>query len=342
VTIRDVFRAQAQNCVALGSPFMGRLMKLLADRLEPGTDVTDRIFGWTGNPAASADNVPLRLGGALHALKLEGLALRDVYPPHDVDDDTLWNGVAGAMVAHGPRILAWLDNPPQTNEVRRAAVILPALALLQQRHALPVELLELGTSGGLNLRADRFRLNLPGASLGPADASVVLEPDWTGAPPPEKLPHVIHRAGVDLSPIDPATAAGRLKLLAYLWADQPDRIARTKAAIAEAKRTPASIAKGDAGDWLEQKSSTPAPDRLRVVFHTIAWQYFPDATRARVTAALESAGGTGPLAHLSMEYDGGDGAAVTLTTWPGGKSETLARADFHGRWIKWSSGGIGI
>lgn len=342
MTIRDVFRAQAQNCAALGSPFMGRLMKLLADRLEPGTAVTNRIFGWTGNPATNADNVPLRLGGALHALKLDGLALRDVYPPHDVDDDTLWNGVADAMAAHGPRVLAWLDTPPQTNEVRRAAVILPALALLQQRFAMSVELLELGTSGGLNLRADRFRLNLPGAALGPADASVVLEPDWTGASPPEKLPHVIHRSGVDLSPIDPATPAGQLKLLAYLWADQPDRIARTKAAIAETARTPATIAAGDAGNWLEQKLKTPAPDRLRVVFHTVAWQYFPDATRARVAAAMESAGMAGPLAHLSMEYDGGDGAAVALTTWPGGKSETLARADFHGRWIKWLSGEIGV
>ena len=334
MSVRDAFRGQAASCDALGSPFMARLMELCADRLRPGTPVADRIFGWTGDPSSNADNVPLRLAGALHALKLQGIALVDVYPPNDVDEVSLWDAIQGAMTDHASAILSWLDNAPQTNEVRRAAAILPALALLKSRFERPVELLELGTSGGLNLRADRFRLNLPGGYIGSRNASVILTPEWHGPMPPSVLPDIARRAGVDLAPLDPSLPDDELRLLAYLWADQPDRIARTRAAISVARTLPAKISAGDAGAWLEQQLSAPNPDHLRVVLHTIAWQYFPPETKARAEAAMNAA--DGPLARIAMEYDGGKGAGVSLTTWPGGQSQEIARADFHGRWVRWT------
>ena len=206
--VRDAFAVQARACTSLGSPFMGQLMALIADRLNPGTPVADRVLNWTGDPSPHGDSVPLRLAGALHALRIDGLALEEVYPPAQVDDDALWSAVSQAMETHSDRVLAWLDHAPQTNEVRRASAILPALAVIQQRYDMPVELLELGTSGGLNLRADRFRLDIPGASLGPSDARVVLAPDWHGPTPPSVLPKIRSRAGVDLSPID-ATSVSR-------------------------------------------------------------------------------------------------------------------------------------
>ncbi|NNL74352.1 MAG: DUF2332 family protein [Silicimonas sp.] len=333
MSIREIFNDQARHCDGLGSPFMARLMALVAERLQPGDPVANRIFDWPGNAATNADNVPLRLAGALHALKLRKKALTAVYPPHDPDDDTLWAAVHHAMTDHAASILAWLESPPQTNEVRRAAAILPALALLRQTTDLPVDLLELGTSGGLNLRADRFHLNLKGHHVGDMASPVTLTPDWQGPMPPRTLPRILRRAGVDLAPVDPLSPEGELRLLAYLWADQPDRIARTKAAIAVARETPAAISAGDAGEWLDCQLRQPRPDRLRVVFHTVAWQYFPAETRQRALAAMENA--VGPLARIAMENDGGKGAAVTLTTWPGGAHRHLGRADFHGRWIEW-------
>ena len=80
MTIRDIFRDQADHCAALDSPFMARLMTLAAERLTPGNPVADRMFNWPGNAAVNADNVPLRFAGALHALKLTGNALGEVYP----------------------------------------------------------------------------------------------------------------------------------------------------------------------------------------------------------------------------------------------------------------------
>lgn len=334
MSVRDAFRGQAANCAALGSPFMARFMELAADRLEPGSPVTDRILGWSGDASANADNVPLRLAGALHALRLEGVALVEVYPPCDVDDDTLWSAAENAMARHADQILSWLDSPPQTNEVRRAAIILPALAHLQREFGQPIELLELGASAGLNLRCDRFLLKLPGCSLGDATSRVVLEPEWTGPMPPVVLPRIVRRAGVDLSPLDPTRPQDRLRLLAYIWADQPDRLERTRAAIDLAQTVPAEIATGDAGQWLAREVSRPSEGHLRVVLHTVAWQYFPAATRLAAEKAMNSAGGA--LARIGMEYDGGKGAGVTVTTWPGGKPRHVARADFHGRWVTWT------
>lgn len=333
MNVREAFVFQGEACRALGSPFMGRLMPMAAERLTPRTEVGDRVLRWQGDPSPYGDSVPLRLAGALHALKLDGLALSDVYPPNRVGDDRLWAAVEAALEEHAARLLAWLDRPPQTNEVRRAAALLPALAHLNARYGQPVGLLELGTSAGLNLRADQFCLVLPERMIGRDGSGVTVQPGWTGVVPAGDLPEVVDRRGVDLLPVDPESADGRLRLLAYLWPDQPERIARTEAAIEIARETPAQVDAGDAGTWLEAMLGRPAEGHLRVVCHTIAWQYFPQDTKDRALAAMK--GTTEPLACIGMEADGGEGAALTLTHYPSGEVEELARADFHGRWVNW-------
>ncbi len=333
MSVREAFAAQGQACDNLGSPFMGRLMPLIGERLSSGSPVADRVLSWPGDTTSNGQNVPLRLAGALHALRIGGLALTEVYPPCDVDDGALWQAVEAALTNHEDRIMRWLDSPPQTNEVRRSAAIASALSVLSGRYELPVELLELGCSAGLNLRFDHFRIAAGETVFGPEDAAVRISPDWTGpSPAPKQLP-IIARRGVDLSPIDPAMEAGRLRLLAYLWPDQPDRMAMTDAAIGVAREIPAAISAGDAAEWIERALAEPAPDRLRVVYHTVAWQYFPQATKDRAEAAMRAT--RSPLARFSMEADGGRGAALTLTQYPNGEREVLGRADFHGRWIDW-------
>ncbi len=334
MSVRAAFARQGPTCDALGSPFMGRLMPLIGERLERGNAVADRILDWPGDTTAAGDSVPLRLAGALHALKLDGLALEEVYPPNDVDDDMLWHAANAALVAHETRLMTWLDSPPQTNEVRRAAVLLPALARVAEMFDQPVELLELGTSAGLNLRCDQFSLDLPGGGLGKPRSSVKLQPEWTGPCPAGPLPSIAARRGVDLNPLDPLQAEDRLRLLAYVWPDQPERISRTCAAIDIAGQIPADISSGDAGQWLEQRLTQPADGVVRVVFHTVAWQYFPDATKARAIRAMQQT--TSPLVQIGMEADDGQGAGITLTTWPSGETRSLGRASFHGLWVNWT------
>lgn len=306
----------------------------LADGLRPGDPVSDRVLGWQGDPSSRADSVPLRLAGGLHALVLTGQdsALAAAYASGG--DPT--QAALAAIRAQGVFLLDWLHLPPQTNEVRRSAPLIAAARCLTARFGLPLVLSELGASAGLNLLWDHYALAAQGQSLGPADPALTLTPDWTGLLPPRTAPRIIDRRGVDLNPLDPIR--DRLRLLAYLWADQPDRIARTRAALDLAAKVRPRVDRADAADWLDTRLATPAEGALHLVFHTVAWQYFPPATQTRALAAMERAGQKIPLARLAMEADGQTpGAALTLTLWPEGRTIPLGRADFHGRWVDWQA-----
>jgi hypothetical protein len=338
--LRAALRQQARSCEELGSPFTARLLRLLADGLAPDTPVVPRLFGWPGaSLGPGGDSVPLRLAGALHALVLSGTApaLARAYPPHEVPDAQLRDVLLGALRDHAEAVDRMLDSPPQTNEVARSAALIAAAHWLYARHPLPLVLSELGASAGLNLLFDRYAVQIGPTRLGPPDAALTLSPDWTGPVPTPAPVSVTARRGVDLRPIDLTDPAARLRLRAYVWADQPDRRARLDQALA---LPPAPLDAGDAAPWLARRLAEPRPGALHLVFHTVAWQYFPPATQAACRAALADAGARAtpdaPLAHLAMEHDGtGPGAALTLTLWPGPSSWSLGRADFHGRSVAW-------
>lgn len=338
--LQSAFREQAMSCAALGSPFMSRLMDLLARHWPDDTAVARQFADWPGNISPRGAALPLRITGGLHALVLMGRDkdLAATYPPHLVDDATLLAAVIPALHRHDGFLSDWVKSPPQTNEVRRSAGLIAAAHWLDARFCLPIELSELGASAGLNLWFDQFRLDLGGQHWGPDGAKVLLSPDWRGPLPPRANPVVAERRGVDLNPLRVDVAADQLRLIAYLWPDQPDRIARTRAAMDLA---PAPVDKDDAIDWLGRRLAAPWPGRLHLIFHTIAWQYFPPATQVRGRALIEAAGAAArpdaPLAWLTMEADADpNGAALVLRLWPGDQTIALGRAGFHGQWVEWA------
>lgn len=335
--LRHALRQQAEACAGLDSAFMARLCTLLAERLTPDTPLTRRLFDWPGDLSPAAASIPLRLAGALHAQVLRGdAALAAVYPPNPADDAALWQAVQDALHREEAFVDRFLDSPPQTNEVRRSAVLIAAGHWLAARHGLPFVFSELGASAGLNLNWDRFALALPDRTLGPPDAALILTPRWQGLTPAAAPIAVTDRKGVDLNPIDIGDADQRLRLMAYLWADQPHRLSLTQAAIAS---DPPCPERADAIDWLAHRL-TPRPGALHLIWSTVAWQYFPAEAQIRGRALIEAAGARAtadaPLAWLSYETDGRQpGAALTLRLWPGGETLDFGRADFHGRWVDW-------
>jgi hypothetical protein len=340
--IRKAFLRQEAGCAALGSPFTARLSRLFADRLAPGDAVADRILQWPGDPSPMADSVPLRIAGSLHALVLEGYddALKAAYPPHQVDDDTLWSAVDQAMTTHSAFILDRLTSAPQTNEVRRSGALLPGFLLIGEMFGKPLVLSEVGASAGLNLQWDRYRYDLGGFAHGPADTPVLIAPEWRGRPAPSGSATVAARAGCDLNPVHATDPAHRLRMLSYIWADQADRLQRTAAALDIAAREGLAVEKADAVDWLIHRLAQPHPGAIHVVYHTIAWQYLPHQLREKGEALLAEAGSRAtadaPLARLALEADEHDnGASLTLQIWPSGERKEIGRGDFHGRWVDW-------
>jgi hypothetical protein len=336
--IQEAFLDQSDACAALGSPFMGRLMALCGTMDWPAGSVTERIFAWQGEISPRGQSVPLRLAGALHALHLQGHAvLGAVYPPQTATHADLWDAVSATFLSEADHINTWLESAPQTNEVRRSATLIAVGHLLAERFGLPIRTSELGASGGLNLHWDAYRLQIGDQKFGADDPVLALTPDWRGPMPPTAKPTVAARAGVDLNPLDPRNPAHALRLQAYLWPDQPERLALTRAAINAADT---AVSKGDAIDWLAPRLAH-IPGQTHMIYSTVAWQYFPEEKQVQGTKLIQQAGATAtqdtPLAWFGMENDGGThGAALTLRLWPGDVTLNLGRADFHGRWVEWA------
>lgn len=342
MNLRDAFRQQATSCTALGSPFMGRLLDLLADHWPEDSALAQQFGAYQGDLGPAGHSLPLRLAGGLHALVLRrrDARLAAVYPPNTATTPDLRDAVLAALDTHSAFLIDWTSSPPQTNEVRRAAALIAGAHVAAAHFDLPMILSELGASGGLNLMWDHYALEIAGTRFGPQMPVLTLTPEWTGPLPPPYQPRIAKRAGVDLNPLDPQRGDHLLRLTAYLWPDQPERLSLTRAAASVMN---APIDKGDAIDWLSERLARAPQGHLHLVQHSVAWQYFPAATRARGTAMIEAAGARAkrdrPLGWLSMESDGDTGgrkgAALTLRLWPGNLTLPLGRADFHGRWIDW-------
>ncbi|WP_156257234.1 DUF2332 family protein, partial [Sandarakinorhabdus oryzae] len=99
----------------------------------------------------------------------------------------------------------------------------------------------------------------------------------------------------------------------------------------------------DAAAWAEA-AVRPEAGSIALVYHSIAHQYFPPATQARLATHMAAAGAAArpdaPLAWLRYEMD--DPAApqmptLRLTLWRGGAPEEqlLARAHPHGASVAW-------
>ncbi len=336
--IRAAFATQAAWCRRLGATFTADLCATLGEGIDRSTTVGARILDWPGDPIADA--LVLRLTGGLNGLvRWGGLPdLAALYPPQPVTDAAAFARRVAAALADD-RLLPWLESPPQTNEVARSAVLMPGLMVIAAATGLPLRLFELGASAGINLRLDHYRYNFSGLSVGPDNAPVILSPEWRGPRPPDVTVDVVARRGVDLVPID-ATDPDRL--LAYVWPEQTARAARLSAALAAFVVDPAVIDAGDAAAWVEANVAV-AQGTTTVVFHSIAFQYFPAATQARIAAHLASMGALAtaskPLAWLRFEMDAAASVAamptLRLTLWPGGDDRLLARAHPHGASIEW-------
>ncbi len=335
--IFDHFRRQAEACRAMGSPFTARLADLAPRFIDPTTLTGRRILAWNGH--AGEDAVPLRLFGGLHRLVLTGrdIGLAAVYPPAAASDEALVAAVSTAVMRFDHELHDVLMSPPQTNEVGRSAMLLPGFLWLARRFGPKLDILEIGASAGLNLHWDDYAYRYGDARWGKPKAPIELTPECDAPPPLDGEIEVVRRRACDLSPLDPSDAEHRTRLLSYVWADQSERKARLNAALDHAAAQPERVEAADAAEFLSRELAAPPVDgALRVVVHSIFWQYLADPARLGIQTAMLRAADTEPLAWLRLEADGRTpGAGLIVTLFPSGEQHILARGDYHGRWFHW-------
>lgn len=331
---------QRIGCELAGSPLYAEVLQVVADDVAAGGPCADVLAPVAGLPFGDA--VLLRFLGGVHRLVLDGHepALAAQFPSAGGSPDhALGPLFVAAVDRHRERLAASLTAGVQTNEVGRSVALLGGY-LEVAKLGLPLRVLEVGASAGLNLRVDRYRYEQGGAAFGPEDSPLRFVDPWAGPVPDLTVPlQVAERRGCDVDPIDPATHEGRQRLRAFVWPDQPDRRARLDAALVVARDLPVPVDRDGAVPWLRRRLAEPAPGRATVVAHSIMFQYLsPDDRRAFLTL-VEEAGGRAtpeaPVAWLRME-PGGDRAETRLTVWPGGTPRSLATSPYHGLPVAWT------
>ena len=342
--LRAAFETQAAACRELGSPMYGALLDRAAADLEAGGPVAEVLVGHEDDSGPSA--LALRLLGSVHRLVLERRAgaLAAFYPSvgGTWEADGGWAAFRALLGDEPEAVREWLDRAPQTNEVGRAAALYGGL--LHVERELPLRLNEIGSSGGLNLLADRFAyVDDTGTRFGAQSSDVVLDPAWRGRRlDPGQPPTVVERVGSDLHPVDTSTTEGRLVLTAYVWPDQRSRLERLRAALRLAAAHPPEVRRQDARTFVEQLALTDGT--TTVLWHSVMWQYVPAAGQEAITLRLDELGaqatGRRRLAHLRAEpsrrTEGGDHEfLVRLRSWPDGEDRVLGTMAAHGTPAVW-------
>ena len=326
----------------LGSPFTARVLTILAAEISAGGPAAILTDGWPGDPLADA--LALRMARALHALVLMDAEpdLVACYPP---------NASAGMepLRALLPRVLerrqdfigAFLASPPQTNEVGRSAVLLEGFLQIASTTGLPLRLLEIGATSGLNTIWDRYGYRFGGAAWGDPRSPVRLSPDWSGPLPPlQASPQVVARHACDLAPIDLEEADARLRLRACVWADQRERLSRLEAAIALTRKVALRVERADASAWMRMRLDEAVEKCVNVLYHSIMWQYLLRSSQDDIAQSIRHAGiRATPSASVGwLRFEPPRSHArpeLHLTLWPGGRDRRLAIAHPHGSAVTW-------
>ena len=336
------FQRQAKYCATLESLLWAEACTAVAADIRSGGAFLAILQDWTGD--LDRDYLPLRLLGGLHYLALAGLApslARQLPSTGGHPGPGLAAALLAALAAHPDELRKSLDHPPQTNEVGRSAVFLGGFLEIAARSGLPLRLLELGASAGLNLCWDRFAYRLGGYRWGGEAAALTLRARWHGPAPLLDAPlRIASRQACDRRPVDLGDPEARLRLEGYVWPDQSDRFAALRRAVTLAMDLGIRVDRAEAVDWLESRLDARPPGAASVVYHSVVLQYFDAAARRRFDQVLDAAGRAStpdrPLAWLAFEQESPESNfELSLTYWPGGERRRLAVAQAHGRWVDW-------
>jgi hypothetical protein len=229
----------------------------------------------------------------------------------------------------------------QTNEPGRGAV-LQAL-FLEVASSTPIDIIEVGTSAGINLCFDQF----PVRRVDDNNPLTLVCDDITPIDRSRALPTIESRVGIDLHPLSLDDLDDRLWLKACIWPEERRRHVRFDAVVAARPTWPHTTSL--AGRALERLEDAFAlgSGALTVVFNTWTMFYFDPEERLAYVDALTRRCAKENVTWISIESTLVEipgvavhedahhrGASQIVVTLPGSVPTLWGWCHSHGRWLE--------
>ena len=243
---------------------------------------------------------------------------------------------------HGESIIELIrSRRTQTNVVRRCTCLLPAFSLVSQESRLPLALIDIGASAGLNLNFDRYHYEYRNrgnrvVNWGSESSRIHLEAELKGSSSVPSLTSTISvasRDGIDLDPVDLTNPDQLLWLRSLIWPEHVERHQQLIDAAREFINSDIRMHSGDATEVLPSLMASIPEEHALVVYSTIALYQFPIESRKRLSQILTIGSEKRAVWQIALE---GSEPTLSLTRYRHGLSDTeiLADASPHGWWIK--------
>ncbi|HVA52695.1 MAG TPA: DUF2332 domain-containing protein [Acidimicrobiales bacterium] len=291
---------------------------------------------------------PMLILAALHYLALEGHpVLGPLYDAvrHGRTDsvDEMVTTVIFVLNTDPDLVRAQLHRSTQTNEPGRSAVlraVLPYVAAGTER----VNLLDVGTSAGLNLYLDMYRVS----SVDDADPMTLVCRDEGPVDRSIPLPEIATRTGIDRDPLDLTSPHDQRWLEACVWPEERRRFERMDAIIHARESWPdLTILRGDALERLDDALAAGEAGVPTVMTNTWFAAYLSRDAQATYFDRITQLCANGDVAWISLELPAAvewpaprgstappqSGATQVMVTRSGDEPEHFGWCHHHGRWL---------
>ena len=233
------------------------------------------------------------------------------------------------------------EQPVQTHVVQRCWVLLPLFLTIARVAQKPLDLIELGPSGGLNLLWDRFSYRYDAGTWGDSASGVSLSGEERVPIPNDLLKvrvAVRSRRGIDLNPVDVRSEDGLRLLRAFRKDDR--HVSLLDAAAKVFREDPPELIRGNYLQLLPELLRQRDPGSLTVVYQTHSTVYLSHDERHELRTIIDSAGREGPLGWISTPTNEEHGERrgdypLEVAVWPDGKRRIVARTNVQATWLAW-------
>src|SRR2546421_4431135 len=203
--VGKILRDQSEWCRVLGSPLYAGLLERAAGDAEDGGPCWSVLRGRSEAEAGKGwSALALRFMRSVHRLVLEGRApeLARHYPSAGGESgraEEAWDAFRRTVEENIEDLDALVGQPCQTNEVGRSRALIGGLLHVARETGLPLRILEVGASAGLNLRWDHYGYRAGDLAWGDPASPVQFDDVYEGTRPPFDIRAVVdERTGCDL------------------------------------------------------------------------------------------------------------------------------------------------